>query len=222
MTNDEDNHTTAISSDEFIARLNQIASNAAPGARTIVALAGPPAAGKTTLAQRSVDTLNSDRTNTAALVPMDGYHFDDELLVPRGWRSRKGAPHTFDVFGLASILTRLRDNEEQTIVVPRFDRDLEIARAGAIAIDQSVSVVLVEGLYLLLEHAPWPILSPLFDTTAMIHIDEDEIRSRLQKRWEGYEMDAQSIDQKLEQNDLPNARMVYANSREADWKIVSR
>ena len=44
----------------------------------------------------------------AALVPMDGYHFDNAVLVERGLLPRKGAPQTFDVDGLARDLERIR------------------------------------------------------------------------------------------------------------------
>ena len=44
----------------------------------------------------------------AALMPMDGYHFDNAILIERGLLARKGAPQTFDVDGLARDLARLR------------------------------------------------------------------------------------------------------------------
>ncbi len=66
----------------------------------------------------------------AALVPMDGYHFDDAVLVERGFRPRKGAPQTFDVDGLERDLERIRAGGRD-VVVPVFDRSLELARAAA-------------------------------------------------------------------------------------------
>ena len=54
----------------------------------------------------------------AALLPMDGYHFDDLHLVPAGLRPRKGAPETFDVGGLRHMLMRLRANEEDAVAAP--------------------------------------------------------------------------------------------------------
>lgn len=208
-----------MNSDDFIHRLGEIIAEPGPDTRTIVALAGPPAAGKTTLADRAVSELNSTNRGCAAALPMDGFHYDDELLIARGWRPRKGAPHTFDVFGLESILGRLRENQEESVVAPRFDRDLEIARAGAIVIDRRVSLVLVEGLYLLLDDAPWNRLAPMFDITAMIKVSQSEITRRLRQRWDHYQLDQNSIDEKLEQNDLPNGRLVYTNSRSSDWTI---
>jgi pantothenate kinase len=83
-------------------------------------------------------------------MPMDGYHYDNMLLGQFGRLARKGAAETFDVLGLRHILTRLRDNIEDAVVVPVFDRDLEIARAGARLIPASVDIVVVGGNYLLL------------------------------------------------------------------------
>jgi pantothenate kinase len=97
----------------------------------VVAIAGAPGSGKSTLAERLVSRLNECAERSAALLPMDGYHYDDRILIERGLRARKGAPETFDVLGLVHMLDRLRRNQEDEIAVPVFDRDLEISRAGA-------------------------------------------------------------------------------------------
>ncbi|MFM2282162.1 MAG: Pantothenate kinase, partial [Pseudomonadota bacterium] len=80
--------------------------------RSLTAIAGPPGAGKSTLAERLADQLNEADPGSAAILPMDGYHFDDMVLVPRGLRARKGAPETFDVAGFSVMLERLRRNVE--------------------------------------------------------------------------------------------------------------
>lgn len=67
----------------------------------------------------------------AAILPMDGYHYDDLLLEARGDRPRKGASHTFDVDGFHAMLTRLAANDGRDVVVPVFDRSFEIARISA-------------------------------------------------------------------------------------------
>jgi pantothenate kinase len=72
--------------------------------RVLVAIAGAPGSGKTTLAERLVSRLNEAAQGSAALLPMDGYHYDDSILIERGLRARKGAPETFDVFGLLHML----------------------------------------------------------------------------------------------------------------------
>ncbi len=150
---------------------------------------------------------------------MDGFHYDDEVLIPRGDRPRKGAPHTFDVGGFAALLARLRANAEDEIAVPRFDRDLEIARGAARIVPQSVRLIVAEGNYLLLDRAPWNVLAHQYDKTVFLDIPEVELERRLRARWESYRMDEAGIRAKLEQNDLPNARLVIAESREADWTV---
>jgi pantothenate kinase len=189
------------------------------GQRRLVALAGPPGAGKSTLAEALVQRLNAQSPGRAAILPMDGYHFDDRVLEARGLRPRKGAPHTFDVGGLASMLQRLRANTEPEIAVPVLDRSIEIARAGAALIPQSVDIVLVEGNYVLLNAAPWDQLAPLFDTTAMIRINEAELRRRLLARWLGHGLDQAAAAEKVEANDLPNGLTVLRDSRAAEVEI---
>jgi pantothenate kinase len=209
-----------LDAEAFGAELATLAGRLAPGDRRIVALAGPPGGGKSTLAATLEAAVNAAHPGAAAVLPMDGYHYDDEILVPRGWRARKGAPHTFDVGGLASMLRRLRRNNEAEVAVPRFDRAIEIARAGARLVPREVRLVIVEGNWLLLDEPPWPTLAPLFDVTAMVRVAEDELRRRLTARWEEHGLDHAAVRAKLEENDLPNGRLVYAASRPADIEIV--
>ncbi|AUH34358.1 nucleoside triphosphate hydrolase [Paracoccus tegillarcae] len=189
------------------------------GDRVICAVAGAPGSGKSTLAEALAAQLNKGQPGTAEVVPMDGFHYDDLYLVPAGLRPRKGAPHTFDVGGLRNVLARLRTRDEDAVAVPVFDRDMEIARAGARLIDRSVRIILAEGNYLLLDSPPWRDLSPLFDVTVMIDVDEQVLRARLTRRWTRYGLTDEQIEEKLEGNDLPNGRVVRETSAPADFVI---
>lgn len=126
-----------------------LAEKAHGGGRVVAALAGAPGSGKSTVAERLCDALNARQAGLAAVLPMDGYHYDDLHLVPAGLRPRKGAPETFDVGGLFHTLKRIRARDEDFVAVPVFDRDIEIARAGARMISAQVPVIIVEGNYLL-------------------------------------------------------------------------
>jgi len=95
-----------------------VARRAAGDGCAIVAIAGPPGTGKSTLSE----ALAARLPGMAAVLPMDGFHFDDLHLVPAGLRPRKGAPETFDVGGLAHVLRRLRARDEEFVAVPVFDR----------------------------------------------------------------------------------------------------
>lgn len=194
-------------------------ARAASGGRVIAAIAGAPGSGKSTLADKLVGKLNARQPGMAAVLPMDGYHYDDLYLVPAGLRPRKGAPMTFDVGGLYHTLHRLRVREEAEVAVPVFDRKIEIARAGARLIPKDVPVIVVEGNWLLLNQAPWDRLRPMFDVTVMVDVPEHVLRARLRGRWERLGLSEAEIIEKLEENDLPNGRWVRDGSVPADHVI---
>lgn len=184
--------------------------------RALVAIVGAPGSGKSTLADQLARYLNRGNAGRAALLAMDGFHYDDAVLEPRGLRPRKGAPETFDVAGLCHLLNRLRANREAEIAVPVFDRALEIARAGAAVIPASTQLVLVEGNYLLLRRPPWDRLAQLFDLTLRLDVPEPELRIRLTRRWERAGLPPEEVRRRVEENDLPNGRLILHESRPAD------
>ena len=178
--------------------------------RFLTALAGPPGAGKSTLAAALVDALGQG----AKAVPMDGFHYDDRVLIARGARDRKGAPDTFDAQGFFHLLRRLRTEAE--VAIPLFDRDLEISRAGADIVMPEDRLLVVEGNYLLLNEAPWPEAAPLFDLTVWIDVPEAELDRRLLSRWAHYGKTPEQARAWIDGNDMPNIRRVTQNSRAAD------
>ncbi len=78
----EDNPGTDALLRRIVPRIAQLD----PG-RRLIAISGPPAAGKSTLAQ----ALAAARP-AATVVPMDGFHLDNSLLDAAGLRGQKGAP----------------------------------------------------------------------------------------------------------------------------------
>lgn len=196
-----------------------LADRAKGGGRVIAALAGAPGSGKSTVAERLRDALNARVAGSAEVLPMDGYHYDDLHLVPAGLRPRKGAPDTFDVGGLYHTLRRIRARDEDFVAVPVFDRDIEIARAGARMIRADVPVIIVEGNYLLLGQAPWSQLRPMFDVAVLVDVPEPVLRDRLTARWRHYDLTPDEIAWKLDGNDLPNGRFVMAESRGEDYRL---
>lgn len=204
-----------------LAGLADVLEARAAGGRVILAIAGAPGSGKSTLAEKLAGKLNGRRAGMAAVLPMDGFHYDDLHLVPAGLRPRKGAPQTFDVGGLCHMLSRLRARDEAGVAVPVFDRKLEIARAGARLIPAEVPVIVVEGNYLLLDQAPWDRLRPMFDLTAMVDVAEPVLRARLRGRWERLGLAEGEVRAKLEDNDLPNGRLVREASVPADYRLAN-
>ena len=184
------------------------------GGRFIVALAGPPGAGKSTLAGAVVAALGDD----ARAVPMDGFHFDDAILIARGQRSRKGAPETFDVAGYRHLLTRLRGEDE--VAIPVFDRSLELSRGSADLVTAQHRILVTEGNYLLLDEAPWTGLAAFFDLTVMIDVSEAELDRRLLERWAHFGKTPQEARDWIDGNDMPNIRRVTRGSRGADLTLT--
>jgi len=200
--------------------VNEILIRAKGTNRLIIAICGPPGAGKSTLADSIAETLTKTGS-TAEVLPMDGFHFDDVILEAHGWRARKGAPHTFDANGFFHTLSRIRDQKED-VCVPVFDRSLELSRAGARIIEQSCPIIIVEGNYLLLEEKPWSQLNPLFDFTVFLDVSLQELESRSISRWLHYGFTRQEAQKRAQSNDLPNTRYVIDNSAEADMVLKNQ
>ena len=182
--------------------------------RILVAIAGPPGSGKSTLAEALCDALVAGG-QSAAVVAMDGFHFDDRVLEARGLRARKGAPETFDAGGLAHLLRRLREREAD-VAVPVFDRSIEIARAGGAVIASDARIVLVEGNYLLLDEEPWSAMAPLFDMSIYLDVPAGELEERLVRRWLDHGLPDEQARARAQGNDIPNARRVVERRRKAD------
>jgi pantothenate kinase len=189
--------------------------------RAMIAIAGPPGSGKSSFAAQMMEALNAGEDGSASLLGMDGFHFDDIVLLARGLRPRKGAPETFDVGGLEHLLGRLRRNTEEEIAVPVFDRAIEIARAGAAIIPRSAKYVVVEGNYLLLDEEPWTRLAQYFDVTIFLDVADEVLRERLEKRWRDLAYDDERLRAKLDGNDLLNVTLVKSRSRMPDFVVAN-
>lgn len=183
-----------------------------PG-RFLVGLAGPPGAGKSTLAAAVVAELGAG----ARVVPMDGFHYDDVVLNARGIRHRKGAPETFDVEGFLHLLDRLRGEAE--VAIPIFDRTIEISRAAADVVGPQDRILVVEGNWLLLDEGRWADAAARFDLTVMMEVPEAELVRRLERRWADHGKTAEAARAWIEGNDLPNIRRVNSGSRAAEAVI---
>lgn len=125
----------------------------------VIGVVGTPGAGKTTLVESLVRELNKDTTDPEhqafAHVPMDGFHLSDQELARLGLLNRKGAPESFDVYGYAATLQRLRSRREAVVYAPGFERTLEQPIAGLIPVFPSATTILTEGNYLLLDRPDW-------------------------------------------------------------------
>ena len=188
--------------------------------RHIIAIAGAPGSGKSTLSEYLAIALNQRSPGSAAIVPMDGFHFDDAVLHARGMHARKGAPFTFDVGGMAALFRRLKENTEDEIAVPVFDRSLEISRAGGRLIANTTPLLLVEGNYLLLNQPPWTLLRPFFGLGVFLSVPVAELERRLVQRWIDHGLDPAAARIRANDNDLENAKLIAGHSAPADFTLT--
>lgn len=194
--------------------------------RFVLGVAGPPAAGKSTVAGALREALNGGRRpggggeiEVATIAALDGFHFDDSVLNARGHRPRKGAPFTFDTAGYAAMLERLAAPAREAVAVPVFDRDLELSRAAAAVVEPHHRIVITEGNYLLLDDDRWRPVRDRLDFAVFLDVPEAELRRRLMARWLGHGYGEAEAREKTEANDLVNARLVLESSVEPDLRL---
>ncbi len=186
--------------------------------RVIVAVAGPPAAGKSTIAEEIVAILPE---GSAAVVPMDGVHYDDRVLDQIGWRQRKGAPETFDLDGYESLLKRLRAADAD-VAIPVFDRSMELSRGSAAIVPRTTKFIITEGNYLLLDEEAWSKVRPLLNHCWYLTADRHTRIERLLHRHLRGGRDDIAARAKVHDSDMANADLVEGTAKRADLVLRER
>ncbi len=185
-----------------------------PG-RALIGIAGPPGAGKSTLAERLVTAVGP----AAAWVPMDGFHLADAALDRLGLRARKGAPETFDGWGYLALLRRLAVETGHSVWAPDFDRTLEQPLAGRIPVDPEVRLVVSEGNYLLLDRPPWPQVRAALSEVWYVEADAGVRLERLLARHVEFGKSPAEARAWVAAVDEPNARLVERGRDAADLVV---
>jgi pantothenate kinase len=190
--------------------------------RAVVGITGAPGAGKTTLAEQLVTALapappaGLPAYGWVVHVPMDGFHLADVELDRLQRRDRKGAPDTFDALGYAALLRRLREDVDEMIYAPGFERTLEQPIAGMIGVPRAARLVVTEGNYLLMDTDGWAGVRAMLDEVWYVDLDPAERLRRLVDRHLRFGKDEQSAVAWATGTDERNAAVIAATKGAAD------
>lgn len=186
--------------------------------RVIIGIVGCPGSGKSTLTTALIANLAS--TGLAAVsVPMDGFHLADVELRRLSALDRKGAIDTIDGHGYMATLRRIREQNDEIVYAPAFERDLEQPLAGAIAVPRDVPVVLTEGNYLLDQTPPWRGVKELVDEVWFVHVADLLRQQRLIRRHVGFGKSPVDAREWVIGVDEINAKRVTAQKGHADLQL---
>lgn len=203
----------------LVVHIQRLHSQAA-GARIAIGITGGPGTGKSTMAKEIVTMLNATHPGSAALVPMDGFHMRHAKLEALGQVDDKGAPHTFEGADFVTFLHHLK-HATGPVSGPNYSRQIEDVVDDAFTIQPDVTMLIVEGNYLLLTDGPWAGVKPLLDYAVFLDVDRTLVRTRLLKRHA--EAGLFSPERNLahvERTDLPNFDLVAQSQDRADLIIT--
>ncbi|HEY2671997.1 MAG TPA: nucleoside/nucleotide kinase family protein [Rugosimonospora sp.] len=191
---------------------------AAGHGRILVGIAGPPAAGKSTLAATlASDLCASLGEGGAVAVPMDGFHLSNAQLARLGLADRKGAPETFDAWGFAALLHRLRRPAAGEVVyAPEYSRVLHESIGGAIPVPAATRVLVVEGNYLLLPSPPWTLARRQLDLVLYLEAATPVRVDALLRRQRARGLAAAAAQDWVYRSDEANAALIGTTKRYAD------
>lgn len=154
----------------------------------------------------------------AAVVPMDGFHYYrrelDQFEDPVEAHRRRGAHWTFNADRFVSSLEAARASGVGSF--PSFDHSVGDPVEADVHVTAAHEIVVVEGLYLLLDIEPWCRIRGLADLSVFVDCPVDQLQERLVRR----HMDAlglskeEAID-RAKNSDLVNAIEIVESKKNA-------
>lgn len=195
---------------------------ASDSARAVLGVAGSPGAGKSTFVDVLLERVRAVKGDDwVAHIPMDGFHLADAQLDRIGARGRMGAPDTFDAAGYAHLLERVRQETDDPVYVPGFDRTLEQPLAAALVVLPSARLVVTEGNYLLLDDPGWTRARRAMDAVWFVTSDETMRVERLVARHVQFGKTPDEARTWVATTDQRNAELVAGTVANADRIIVN-
>ncbi|GEM_PF-342735 len=195
------------------------------GRRGFLGVAGPPGVGKSVFAKLIVLAMKIAEAGEVVNLPMDGYHFPNEILrthfapgpagTPVLMSELKGIPETFDSPALLADLRRLKE-AGSSAELPAYSRITHDPVPRAIRAGSGTNWIVVEGNFLLLEGGHWPEIRGMFDLIVGLDAPDDLLRFRLAQRFQRSGRDPAWIQRHWLRVDGPNAERVRRSLAGAD------
>ncbi|XP_024008241.1 putative uridine kinase C227.14 isoform X2 [Eutrema salsugineum] len=204
-----------------------------PNVKRLVGLAGPPGAGKSTLAKevvRRVNRLWPQKASSfdaevmppdvAIVLPMDGFHLYrsqlDAMEDPKEAHARRGGE-----ICLRILFTEISKAVQGSVYVPSFDHGVGDPVEEDIFVSLQHKVVIVEGNYVLLEEGSWKDISDMFDEKWFIDVNLDTAMQRVEARHISTGKPPDVAKWRIDYNDRPNAELIMKSKTNADVLIRS-
>ncbi|KAK0839321.1 hypothetical protein LTS02_017527 [Friedmanniomyces endolithicus] len=218
---------SACAIDVLHQRIEALRETIGPRHRIIIALAGAPGSGKSTIAAKLLSRLAVNGVHDIAVMPMviqDGFlrskaalaTFEDPVTALR----RRGTPYTFDAAAFVTAVKVLRavcvtaiDEPCTSIRIPSFDHAIQDPVPDDICVSSTVRVLIVEGNYTLFNQPPWNEMVGLAIEKWFVDVPRSVAMLRLAKRHilAGVETTMEAAEARVEKNDLPNGDMIREN-----------
>ena len=196
--------------------------------RVLIALAGVPGSGKTTLAdkiKRDYLALTGSDPNTVAVLSIDGFHKTRKELTnmknPEEAFRRRGAPFTFDGPGCANRIRDVKYKMDSDVTWPSFDHAEKDPVFDAIVISRQCRLVIIEGIWVLHRTDGFNELEGLFDNSWYLDTPRELANARLAERhMKAWGISLEEALERIAINDKPNGDVVEQGRARADGLVL--
>lgn len=189
--------------------------------RILLGITGVPGAGKSTLAELLMQNINTALNEERAIViPMDGYHYHNDILIEKGLLPLKGIPQTFDAQRFVNLIQEIASEKMEKLYCPSYDRALHNPVEDSIVIENRHKIVIVEGNYLLFDTDPWKKLADLFTESWFIETPLTTTQERLIERHMRTGRSLEEALSKISSTDAPNAELIM-QTRHRATKVIT-
>lgn len=168
---------------------------------------------------------------------MDGFHYTKEKLreldppEAENYLLRRGAPWTMDAELCVELLTKAR--KERQGELPTYCREISDPVTGGVTLLPEHKIVLVEGLYLLMQDDPrWEPLQSLWDEAWFVKCPSREVQrqrliNRSLKTWSDLKIKTwgpgkEGAAKKVDANDAKNMDIIAPSEKFADVVIENK